>query len=148
MKIFSILAGLFLLLICSVPATVTAKESATTLHIGKPVMCLTLSRIDETIILDDQTILIKMIGNALYLNRLPQPCYGLKTGDGFGYDTSIDKLCKQDIITVLSSASVVGNHCGLGEFYPLFHDGTTRQAVKALRNGGLEKLVKENAFSE
>ena len=148
MKIYSIFAGLFLLLICSLPATVTAKESAITMHLGKPVMCLNLSQVDETIVLDDQTILIKMIGNALYLNRLPEPCYGLKTGDGFSYSTSINKLCKQDIISVLSSGSMVERKCGLGEFYPLYHDATTRKAIKALQNGRLETLVKENAFSK
>ena len=73
---------------------------------GDEQQCIRLAFIDETPVIDNQTILVEMKGNGGYkridlLNR----CSGLKIEGGFGYSTSINKLCKQDRLTVLRAGT-------------------------------------------
>lgn len=68
--------------------------------------CIRLSAIDQTPVIDNKTILVEMRGNRGYkridlLNR----CSGLKIEGGFGYSTSINRLCKQDLLTVLRAGT-------------------------------------------
>lgn len=123
-------------------------ENETDAYLGTPKMCLDTSRIKETLILDDQTILFKMYGGALYLNRLPIRCHGLKLSNGYSYSTSIAKICKQDSITTLSTGSGIGTVCALGEFWPFKYDGESREAIKHLKDGLLEELVASGVFKE
>ena len=123
-------------------------ESKAATYLGAPEMCVDTSRIKETRILDDQTILIIMLGGKVYINRLPNQCTGLKIEDGFSYSTSINKLCKQDIISVLSPYSVSNGKCGLGDFVPFQYKGTLKDAIKLLKDGLLDELVSEGAFKE
>ena len=117
-------------------------------YLGEPEMCIDVYRIKETRIIDDQTILFIMYGGKRYLNRLPVECSGLKMGDGFGYGTSITKLCMQDSIKVLNQGSALGNICMLGNFIPFEADMSDGDADKLLKNGLLEELVSESAFEE
>ena len=69
---------------------------------GDEQQCIRLTAIDETPVIDNQTILVEMKGNGGYkridlLNR----CSGLKIEGGFAYSTSINRLCKQDRLTVI-----------------------------------------------
>ena len=123
-------------------------ESKAERYLGSPEMCLDTQRIKETVILDDQTILFKMLGGGVYINRLPVKCSGLKIADGFSYSTSIAKICKQDIISVLSPGSVSGGKCGLGDFLPFLYEGESKDAIKLLKEGLLDDLVTEGAFKE
>ncbi len=73
---------------------------------GDEQQCIRLAFIDETPVIDNQTILVEMKGDGGYkridlLNR----CSGLKIEGGFGYSTSIDQLCKQDQLTVLRAGT-------------------------------------------
>lgn len=73
---------------------------------GEEEMCIRLSAIKQTPVIDNQTILVEMKGNGGYkridlLNR----CSGLKIEGGFGYSTSINQLCKQDGLTVLRAGT-------------------------------------------
>ena len=117
-------------------------------YLGEAEMCVDVYRIKETRIIDNQTILFIMRGGERYLNRLPVKCSGLVIGDGFGYETSITKLCMQDSIKVISPGSAPGNTCLLGEFIPFKVDMRDSDAVKLLKDGLLEELVSEGAFEE
>ena len=90
--------------------------------------CVSLTRIDRTKIVDDQTILFYMRGGDIYVNRLPRRCPGLKRADSYSYATSLTQLCNTDIIRVLDrfggSFPRPGVACGLGFFGP-----TTPEAV-------------------
>ena len=73
---------------------------------GDEQQCIRLASIDETPVIDNQTILVEMKGNGGYkridlLNR----CSGLKIEGGFAYSTSINQLCKQDRLTVIRAGT-------------------------------------------
>jgi hypothetical protein len=123
-------------------------ESKAETYLGAPKTYLSTSEINETVILDDQTILFKMLNGKLYINRLPFECPNLITADGFAYTTSIAKIYKQDIITALWPDFTSGSKCGLGYFWPFKYQGKTNGAVTLLKNGLLDKLVAEGAFKK
>lgn len=117
-------------------------------YLGEPESCLDVQRIKETRIIDDQTIFFIMRGGQRYLNRLPVRCSGLVIANGFGYGTSISKLCMQDSITTISPGSAPGNTCMLGKFIPFNTDMKDGDEFKLLKNSLLEELVAEGAFEE
>jgi len=83
--------------------------------------CIPLQRIQNTRVLDDQTILFELRGNETLVNRLPNRCPGLGFEKSFGYKTSISQLCSQDIIWVITHMGAGldrGASCGLGKFEP------------------------------
>jgi hypothetical protein len=123
-------------------------ESSAEQYLGEPEMCVDVHRIKETRILDNQTILFIMRGGNRYLNRLPVKCHGLLINDGFSYELSTSRLCKQDSITALSPGSIPGNRCLLGEFVPFEADMRDQEVVTLLEEGLLETLVSEGAFDE
>jgi len=77
--------------------------------------CLNLYAIRRTRVLDSRTILFEMNGNKTFVNRLPNNCPGLGFEKRFMYKTSLNQLCGQDIITVLTDMGR-GASCGLGRF--------------------------------
>ena len=84
--------------------------------------CISLSRIDNTRILDNSNILFYMRRDKIYLNNLPHRCPGLKSAGTYMYRSSIDRLCNVDFITVLHSSGggySPGAGCGLGLFFPI-----------------------------
>ena len=84
------------------------------------VNCINTSRIRNTRIVDDSTILFYMSGGKAYINRLPRRCSGLRMAGGFGYETSTRQLCRVDTITVLrTGGGGMGAACGLGVFKPI-----------------------------
>jgi len=117
-------------------------------YLGKKESCVEVSRIKETRVLDDQTILFEMRGGAFYLNRLPVKCVGLKISGGFSYSTSFQKLCKQDSIKVIEAGSAPGIGCPLGEFVQFKEKGTLDKIAKLLDDGLLKELVAEGVFKE
>lgn len=88
-----------------------------------PERCLSLSRINRTVVVDDQTILFYLRGrDDAYQNILPMRCPGLAANDRFMYSPFSNRLCDSDTITVLErfgSRFERGITCRLGEFYPL-----------------------------
>jgi len=124
MKKFIILIGLaFLLPSC---ATVPAGDVEPPDELAKYTIteetenCLSLTRIRQSVVLDDQHILFNMRGGDVYLSKLPYRCSRLGFQEAFSYSTSLTKLCNTDIITVISrSDGGPLTSCGLGIFQKL-----------------------------
>lgn len=76
--------------------------------------CIRRFMINETEVIDDQTIVFHMLNNKAWKNTLPRQCPQLKIEDRFAYRTSLDRLCNVDIIKVMNH----GVSCGLGMFEP------------------------------
>jgi hypothetical protein len=84
--------------------------------------CVDLRHIDYTHVIDDQNILFYMYGGNIYLNRLPHPATGLDRHQPFMYRTSVSRVCKSDIITVLEDwgfGFTPGASTTLGKFEPI-----------------------------
>lgn len=78
-------------------------------NIGDTQQCIRLQYIDQTPVIDNKTILVKMRGNGGYKRiDLLNNCSGLKIQGGFGYSTSINQLCKSDALKVLEP---IGSTC-------------------------------------
>jgi hypothetical protein len=76
-------------------------------------VCLQLSEIDHTEVLDDQTLLFHMKDQAVWENLLPEKCDGLKAKNGFEYAGPEPKICGDiDLIHPLNSDA----SCALGPF--------------------------------
>lgn len=90
---------------------------------GKPVTCLPIQSIRESIVRDDWTIDFRTGANTWYRNSLPRRCNGLGFERAFSYATSLSQLCNVDIITVIVNNAGAGpmnrGSCGLGEFTPV-----------------------------
>lgn len=90
--------------------------------VGEAKSCISIGQIRESRVRSDQVIDFEMRGRSIYRSVLPRPCPRLGFERAFTYETSINQLCKQDIIYVLEQ--VGGNvrrgaGCGLGEFVPV-----------------------------
>ena len=134
------------ILVSIICGPVAAGESLSEKYLGERLTCLDLIRINDTMVLDDQAILIRDNMNNIYINRLPARCFGLRASGAFSYETSISRLCKQDIIKVLEYDNNPGSVCGLGEFVRIKGVSRLSEAAKMLRDGVLDALVKEGAF--
>lgn len=106
--------------------------------------CVTVSRIANTDVLDDQNILFEMRGGDLYRNFLTSRCPGLRIRDAFSYQSRTGSLCRGDLIEVLENVGIgpqVGAPCQLGGFYPM----TTEEAealeaeIERVRELGLDR---------
>jgi hypothetical protein len=87
--------------------------------IGDPQTCIPLRNIRRTEVHDDYTIDFVMQGGRTYRNNLRARCPGLAFEEAFSYSTSINRLCRSDIITVLSQGGpglFPRASCGLGRF--------------------------------
>lgn len=76
--------------------------------------CIQSSRIKNSDVIDNQTIVFHMYHNKSWVNKLPYPCPNLYHEGGFKYVLHEDKLCSTDIITVLHTHA----KCSLGSFEP------------------------------
>jgi hypothetical protein len=88
-----------------------------------PRKCVSTTRIRNTDVLDDRTIIFYLRGNRdVYRNYLPRECPGLERNDRFSYHARNSQLCSVDTITVLEQ---IGGRldatftCALGEFIPI-----------------------------
>ncbi len=87
--------------------------------------CVSSRPIRKTDVLDDQNILFYMRGTAIYLNHLPKPCRRLAKDGRFIYRTTVARLCRSDLITVLTDSGFglsSGPTCKLGTFYAITAD--------------------------
>jgi hypothetical protein len=121
-------------------------ESLADKYLGERKICLNTVRIKETRVLDDQTILLETYGGTVYMSRLPAPCVGLRNAGGFSYSTSINKLCKQDIIEIVGIGPFRGSTCGMGEFILIKGVRRLSEAADLLKNGILEALIEKGVF--
>jgi hypothetical protein len=88
-------------LIC---ATTMATQNAQAAgeNIGDTQMCVQLSRIDSTPVIDNRTILIKMRASNSYKRiDLVSACPGLRMANGFSHSTSTGDLCTTDPLRVI-----------------------------------------------
>jgi len=93
--------------------------------------CLSSRPIRKTEVLDDQNILFYMRGAAIYLNHLPKPCKKLAQSGRFLYRTTVARLCKSDMITILRDTGLglsTGRSCKLGTFW-----GITEEDVEKIK---------------
>ncbi len=84
--------------------------------------CINSRSIRRTEVLDDQNILFYIRGAAIYLNHLPKTCKRLAQDRRFMYQTSLSRLCRSDLITVLTDSGIgigTGRSCKLGSFYAI-----------------------------
>ncbi len=114
------LIGISLLATLTIGSAITARplspvEEAQVQPNGKPEHCLSLARIGETRVRDDQTIDFVTRGGKVYRNHLANSCSSLALEERFGYDAPTQELCSGDTIHVLPQ----GGSCGLGEFQPV-----------------------------
>jgi len=94
--------------------------------------CVSLARLRSTEVLNDRNILFHMRGKKIYRNVLPRRCPTLQSNRSFSYRATINRLCDNDLITVLMDgglSQMPGATCPLGKFYPV-----TEAEVEALRN--------------
>ncbi|QMW24115.1 hypothetical protein [Sandaracinobacteroides saxicola] len=99
------------------PASATPVPAVAT---ATPVDCVDLARIREARVVDDQTIDFILSDGRTLRNTLPYRCSGLGFEKAFSYATSLSRLCKVDIITVIRQGGgpSTGASCGLGMFVP------------------------------
>jgi hypothetical protein len=101
-----------------------------------PASCLSLTRIDHTRVVDDQTILFYMRDDRVYRNFLPRQCPGLAQQNRFSYVSRTGRLCNVDTVTVLEQWAgrlEPGFTCGLGDFHPISPEEI--EDLEALRRG-------------
>jgi len=87
-----------------------------------PENCVSLTRLDSTFIVDDQTMLFYMKGKDVMLNSLPSKCPSLRSEGRFMYRVMLNQLCHNDLITVIYDAGfglMEGPSCQLGKFQPI-----------------------------
>ena len=97
--------------------------------------CISMSRISDAEVIDDQTIAFRMKGRDVYLNELPRRCPGMYAHRTIGYRTHAGQLCNLDNVTVIDNFGGIsrGPSCGLGHF-SLISEAQLK-ALKAERKG-------------
>ena len=85
---------------------------------GKPVPCISQTRIIDTQTFDDGSIYYRMAGSADYLNR-PHECAALKADRAYATRTPSTSLCAGDILEIFDSASRIPyGSCSFDSFVP------------------------------
>lgn len=98
-----------------------AKAPAVTVA-GPAVSCINRSQVRNTVIRSDRVIDFEMLGGQVYRNTLQSSCPGLGFDRAITYETSIDQLCRPQIIYVLQNFGgnlQRGAGCSLGDFVPV-----------------------------
>lgn len=106
---------------------------------SEPVACMALMRIDHTHVLDDQNILFYMRNGDIYLNRLSHRAPGLDLNQPFMYRTTLNRICNNDIITVLENHGfglTPAASTTLGMFQPI--DEARAEALKSGQSAAVE----------
>lgn len=132
-----------LILLLPLALPVVAEEAPANETGAQPKRCVSMSRISDAEVIDDQTIAFHMTGRDIYLNRLPHRCPGMHFGRAIAYRTHAGQLCHLDTITVIDgfSGPRTGPTCGLGHFTRVSKEEL--KALKAERRKGKKKPAKE-----
>lgn len=97
--------------------------------------CIRISRIFESQVIDEQTVILDMRGGPDLKMELADKCPGLRNHRGFSYSSSIDRLCAHgDVIRAIRDSHGLGSTCAIASFTPLTADESA--ALKASRRGG------------
>lgn len=88
---------------------------------GEMKSCLTLNQIRSIDAIDDYHFLIETSNGDHYLNSLSSRCSGAsRTGNYIQYKTSINQLCRGQIVTVVDNMTdMTTGSCGLNDFEKL-----------------------------
>ena len=104
--------------------------------------CISVSRIRDTHVVDDKTVLFYMRGGSeIYRNELRYECRGLERENSFSYRVIANRLCSTDSIRVLrqfGSSLDAGISCGLGLFFPI-----SEEEADFLRHGEVTEIQEE-----
>lgn len=126
-------------------SSVRAQDDAEDEFDRTPINCLSVSRIRNTDIIDDRTILFFLRGNKeTYRAYLPRECPGLERNDRFAYEARNGKLCDVDVITVLEQIGVSLTPtftCRLGKFIPI-----TAEEAQDLKLDQEDQALKRNTI--
>ena len=96
--------------------------------VGETQQCIRLQYVDETPVIDDKTILVRMKGGGYKRIDLLNKCSGLKIQGGFSHSTSTNELCKTDPLRVLEP---VGSTCLIDKIVTI--DEAEAKALRAKR---------------
>jgi hypothetical protein len=78
--------------------------------VGEVQMCVPLQQIDDSRVIDDKTILLRMVIGSPYRRvDLAHNCPGLKMAGNFMSATSISQLCRLDVVRVVQEP--MGSQC-------------------------------------
>lgn len=79
-------------------------------NIGDVQMCVPLRQIDDSRVIDDKTILLRVVAGSPYRRiDLAHECTGLSVAENFTSATTISQLCQQDILRVTQQP--IGSQC-------------------------------------
>jgi hypothetical protein len=101
-------------------AAIARAPAATVLGPGES--CINRSQVRNTVVRSDQVIDFEMQGGKVYRNTLQSRCPGLGWDRSITYETSIDQLCRPQIVYALQNIGGTlqrGAGCSLGEFVPV-----------------------------
>ncbi len=90
--------------------------------VGEPRSCLNTANIRRSTVHDDRTIDFEYTGGKIYRNTLTRGCTRLGFEEAFTYRTSINQLCRNEIIYVLDNVGGElrrGAGCSLNDFVPI-----------------------------
>lgn len=88
-----------------------------------PQTCIRLTSIDESPVIDDRTILVKMKNNQFKRIDLASPCSGLTIAGGFNHVTHSDDLCTTDTLYPRDHS---GSVCGIKRIVDISPDEAQR----------------------
>ena len=99
-----------LILAGAILASSVSAQAAQGDNVGETQMCVPLHQISDRRVIDDRTIVLKMVVGPTYKRiDLARDCAGLKAEGGFVSATSISQLCRQDILRVTQEP--IGSQC-------------------------------------
>ena len=90
--------------------------------LGEGQSCINRTAVRNTLVRSDQVIDFEMRGGKVYRNVLQSPCPRLGFERSFTYNTSINQLCRPEIIYTLDTFGGRldrGAGCSLGDFMPV-----------------------------
>ena len=87
---------------------------------GEPVSCITTTNARDAIRISDDTLLYRVSGNLVYLNKLRSTCPGLaRRDDIMVVETYSGQYCRGDFIRQVDRFSgIQGPSCSFGDFIP------------------------------
>ncbi len=112
---------------------VVAQEASPHQTLGE--RCIRTSRIFESRVIDETTVILDMRGGPDLKMELAGKCHGLRDHRGFSYSSSIGRLCANgDVIRAIRDSRGLGSTCAISSFTPLTADESA--ALKASRRDG------------
>ena len=96
--------------------------------LGPGESCINRSQVRNTVVRSDRVIDFEMLGGKVYRNTLRDRCPGLGFEQSITYETSIDQLCRPQIVYVLQNFGgnfQRGAGCSLGDFVPVSYAKTS-----------------------